>query len=94
VNWQRQTRSSFVINLLIEADRAELLAADPKPVDMPRDDGSTQRIFHCATGQWRSSASTHTARFGSFTAARSLRPARATRFERFLSAEIHLRLAA
>jgi hypothetical protein len=40
-----------VINLLIEADRVELLAGVPEPVDVPRDDGSTQRIFRCPTCQ-------------------------------------------
>jgi hypothetical protein len=40
-----------VINLLIEADRVELLAGDPQPVDVPRDDGSTQRIFRCPACQ-------------------------------------------
>jgi hypothetical protein len=44
---QRQTGSAFVINLLIEADRVELLADKPRPVEVPRDDGSTQRIFRC-----------------------------------------------
>jgi hypothetical protein len=48
---QRQTGSAFVINLLIEADRVELLAGDPRPVDVPRDDGSKQRIFRCPTCQ-------------------------------------------
>jgi hypothetical protein len=48
---QRQTGSAFVINLLIEADRVELLAGAPQPVDVPRDDGSTQRIFRCPTCQ-------------------------------------------
>jgi hypothetical protein len=47
LNCQRQTGSAFVINLLIEADRVELLAGAPQPVDVPRDDGSTQRIFRC-----------------------------------------------
>jgi hypothetical protein len=51
LNCQRQTGSAFVINLLIEADRAELLAGDPQPVDVPRDDGSWQRIFRCPTCQ-------------------------------------------
>ncbi|HET9322318.1 MAG TPA: GFA family protein [Gaiellaceae bacterium] len=51
LNCQRQTGSAFVINLLIEADRVELLAGDPQPVDVPRDDGSTQRIFRCPTCQ-------------------------------------------
>jgi hypothetical protein len=47
LNCQRQTGSAFVINLLIEADRVELLAGNPQPVDVPRDDGSKQRIFRC-----------------------------------------------
>ncbi len=47
LNCQRQTGSAFVINLLIEADRVEILAALPQPVDAPRDDGSVQRIFRC-----------------------------------------------
>ena len=51
LNCQRQTGSAFVINLLIEADRVELLAAEPQPVDAPRDDGSTQRIYRCPTCQ-------------------------------------------
>ena len=49
LNCQRQTGSAFVINLLIETDRVELLLGDPQPVDVPRDDGSTQRIFRCPT---------------------------------------------
>ena len=51
LNCQRQTGSAFVINLLIEADRVELLAGAPHGVDVPRDDGSTQRIFRCPTCQ-------------------------------------------
>jgi len=51
LNCQRQTGSAFVINLLIEADRVELVAGDPRPVDVPRDDGSSQRIFRCPTCQ-------------------------------------------
>lgn len=50
LNCQRQTGSAFVINLLIEADRVELLAGDPQPVDVPRDRG-TQRIYRCPTCQ-------------------------------------------
>ena len=46
-NCQRQTGSAFVINLLIEADRVELLSGDPRAVEAPRDDGSKQRIFRC-----------------------------------------------
>jgi len=51
LNCQRQTGSAFVINLLIESDRVELLAGDPQSVDVPRDDGSAQRIFRCPTCQ-------------------------------------------
>ena len=47
LNCQRQTGSAFVINLLIEADRVEVLAGTAQPVDVPRDDGSVQRIFRC-----------------------------------------------
>jgi hypothetical protein len=48
---QRQTGSAFVVNLLIETDRLELLAGDVRPVDVPRDDGSAQRIFRCPSCQ-------------------------------------------
>jgi hypothetical protein len=47
LNCQRQTGSAFVVNVLIEADRVELLAGDPRPVDVPRDDGSAQTVFRC-----------------------------------------------
>jgi hypothetical protein len=46
-NCQRQTGSAFVVNLLIEADRLELLTGGPQAVDVPRDDGSKQRIYRC-----------------------------------------------
>ena len=48
---QRQTGSAFVINLLIEADRMEIATGDPQPVDVPRDDGTVQRIFRCSSCQ-------------------------------------------
>ena len=48
LNCQRQTGSAFVINILIETDRVELLAGEPLPVDVPRG-GSKQRIFRCPT---------------------------------------------
>ena len=51
LNCQRQTGSAFVINLLIETDRVELLAGTPQPVDVSRDDRSKQRIFRCPTCQ-------------------------------------------
>jgi hypothetical protein len=47
LNCQRQTGSAFVINLLIEADRVELLADEPEPVDVPRGSRSKQRIWRC-----------------------------------------------
>jgi hypothetical protein len=47
LNCQRQTGSAFVINLLIEAARFELLEGELHVVDVPRDDGSTQRIHRC-----------------------------------------------
>ena len=44
---QRQTGSAFVINLLIEAERVELLAGEPEPVDVPREAGDPQRVYRC-----------------------------------------------
>ena len=40
-----------MINLLIESERLELLAHAPEGVDVPRDDGSKQRIFRCPACQ-------------------------------------------
>ena len=40
-----------MINLLIEADRMEIATGDPQPVDVPRDDGTVQRIFRCSSCQ-------------------------------------------
>jgi hypothetical protein len=51
LNCQRQTGSAFVINLLIEADRLEVTAGEPQAVDVPRDDGSKQRISRCPSCQ-------------------------------------------
>jgi hypothetical protein len=51
LNCQRQTGSAFVINLLIETDRVELLADEPVPIDVPRGGKSKQRIFRCPTCQ-------------------------------------------
>jgi hypothetical protein len=47
LNCQRQTGSAFVVNLLIEGERIELTAGEPQAVDVPRDDGSRQRIYRC-----------------------------------------------
>ena len=46
LNCQRQTGSAFVINLLIEADRVELLAGEPQPVAVPRG-SKKQTIWRC-----------------------------------------------
>jgi hypothetical protein len=51
LNCQRQTGSAFVVNVLVEAERFEPLEGEPQPVDAPRDDGSSQRIFRCPTCQ-------------------------------------------
>jgi hypothetical protein len=51
LNCQRQTGSAFVVNMLVERDRVELLAGEPRPVDAPRDDGSVQKVFRCPTCQ-------------------------------------------
>jgi hypothetical protein len=40
-----------VINLLLETDQVEVLTGEPQPVDVPRDDGTAQRIFRCPTCQ-------------------------------------------
>jgi hypothetical protein len=46
LNCQRQTGSAFVVNLLIESDRLEVLAGAPHVVEVPCD-GGVQRIFRC-----------------------------------------------
>jgi hypothetical protein len=47
LNCQRQTGSAFVINVLIEADRVELVRGEPRAASVPRDDGSSQTIWRC-----------------------------------------------
>jgi hypothetical protein len=51
LNCQRQSGSAFVINLLIETEGLEFLAGEPQLVEVPRDDGSTQRMWRCPTCQ-------------------------------------------
>lgn len=46
-NCQKQTGSAFVINALIETEKLEVTAGAPEATDVPRDDGSTQRIYRC-----------------------------------------------
>ena len=48
LNCQRQTGSAFVVNVLIETDRVELLAGEPEPVPVPRGT-KTQKIWRCPT---------------------------------------------
>jgi hypothetical protein len=50
-NCQRQTGTAFVINLLIEADRVQVTAGEPRAVPLPRDDGSEQVVFRCPACQ-------------------------------------------
>jgi hypothetical protein len=49
LNCQRQTGSAFVINVLIETDRVELLAGEPEAVAVPRSGGKKQEIWRCPT---------------------------------------------
>ena len=51
LNCQRQTGGAFAINVLIEADRVEVLAGEPQPVAVPRSGGKKQRIWRCPTCQ-------------------------------------------
>lgn len=47
LNCQRQTGTAFVLNLLIESDRVEVTAGEPRVVPVPRYDGSEQLIHRC-----------------------------------------------
>jgi hypothetical protein len=47
LNCQRQTGGAFVVNVLMEGDRVRFVVGEPQPVDVPRDDGSKQRIYRC-----------------------------------------------
>ena len=47
---QRQTGSAFAVNVLIEADRVELLSGEPLPVPVPRG-SKKQKIWRCPTCQ-------------------------------------------
>ena len=51
LNCQRQTGSAFVINVLIETERVELLTGEPQLVAVPRNGGETQKIWRCPTCQ-------------------------------------------
>src|SRR5262249_48240584 len=47
LNCQRQTGSAFVINILIERDRVELLAGEPEGIGVPRSGAEPQQIYRC-----------------------------------------------
>jgi hypothetical protein len=47
-NCQRHTGSAFVVNVLIETARVELLQGELSEVEMPLAGGSPNRIFRCA----------------------------------------------
>ena len=51
LNCQRQTGSAFVINVMIENEHVRLLRGQPVAVEVPRDDGSKQKIMRCAACQ-------------------------------------------
>lgn len=44
---QRETGASFALNAMIEADRVELLAGEPRPVQTPSNSGRGQKITRC-----------------------------------------------
>ncbi len=52
---QRQTGSAFVLNAIIETDRIELIAGEPKPVRVPTDSGRPHDVYRCPrcqTAMW------------------------------------------
>jgi hypothetical protein len=51
LNCQQQTGSAFVINILIETDRVELLGEEPEAVSVPRSGGKKQKIWRCPACQ-------------------------------------------
>jgi len=48
LNCQRHTGSAFVVNVLIETARVELVSGDLAVIDMPLDGGSPNKIFRCS----------------------------------------------
>ena len=44
---QRETGSAFVLNAMIEADRVQLLGAEPEIIDTPSASGQGQKIARC-----------------------------------------------
>ena len=70
LNCQRQTGSAFVINLLIETDRVELLAGDPLRSPWLAAAGRSRRSGAARPARSRSTASTPAPGCGSFAAGR------------------------
>jgi hypothetical protein len=63
---QRQTGSAFVLNALIETDRIEQLAGEPRPISMPTDSGGPHDIYRCPkclTAVWSDSGRRPAMRF-------------------------------
>jgi hypothetical protein len=63
---QRQTGSAFVLNALIEADRADVISGEVKPSPMPTDSGRPHNVFRCTacgTAVWSEYGGLTTLRF-------------------------------
>ena len=69
---QRQTGMLFMINVLIETDRVEVLAGSPQPVDAPATTAASSGSSAARCARWRCSAST------AIPASASSAPARST----------------
>jgi hypothetical protein len=48
---QRQSGSAFALNLIIEADRVEVLTGEPQPVVVETDDGRSKTTYRCTACQ-------------------------------------------
>ena len=46
---QRESGASFALNAMIEADRVQLTAGQPEPVNTPSASGKGQKIWRCPT---------------------------------------------
>jgi len=49
LNCQKHTGTAFVINMLIETARVELVQGELTETDMPQNGGSPNKIFRCST---------------------------------------------
>lgn len=48
---QQQSGSAFVVNGLIEAERIELIAGEPRPISMATESGRSHDIYRCESCQ-------------------------------------------